>query len=352
MYKFVTDEHRMIGETARRLFSDLVAEDSAEIQHGMGRINSMQVGRALVDLGIFPSSADDSSMASALVQSLVALEAGAACLPFPVLENLVASAVRVQSSTPSIASSEVFFTLPGSDCDGHERLVMENGRLSGSARLVPYVDLATRTFAVAKQGNNTVLVEVNMVGNDIGRAQRRTVEIDYPVQDIIFKNSVGSVLAANTDSNTSLVKLFEQRSSLLAAAEIAGACRRMVGMTKEYLLTRTQFGQVLGANQALKHALSDCHVSVEALVASIEYAAAAIDAEDVDGEAAVCASKHFATTVGKSVAECALQLHGAIGYTMEFPLHRLMRRVYRLGVSHGSRPKQVNRLFDTFQRCA
>jgi len=43
-----------------------------------------------------------------------------------------------------------------------------------------------------------------------------------------------------------------------------------------------------------------------------------------------------------------LQLHGAIGYTMEFPLQLLMRRTYRLQVAHGSPRVEGARLYEAF----
>lgn len=43
-------------------------------------------------------------------------------------------------------------------------------------------------------------------------------------------------------------------------------------------------------------------------------------------------------------------IHGAIRYTMEFPLQLLMRRVFRLGASFGSGAVLSDRLFELFKQ--
>jgi alkylation response protein AidB-like acyl-CoA dehydrogenase len=352
MFNFITEEHRIISESVRKLFEDLVAADAQERQRGARRIDSVTVGCALTELGLFPTAAADASMSSAQVQALVALEAGAACLPFPVLEGLAASALAVLRGASGSADAGALATLSSADCNRTELPVLENGRLYGSARLVPFAGLAARVVVTARHGSDVVLVEVALANAGIERRARATVEADYPLHDLRFDGAAASLLIECLDNGGNVAAFLQQRSSLLAAAEIAGACRRMIGMTRDYLLTRSQFGQVLGANQALKHALADGHVRVEALAAAIDYAAVAVDAGAADAEAAVCAAKHFAGRAGKSVADGMLQLHGAIGYTMEFPLHLLMRRVYRLTASYGAGQIQGERLFQIFRECA
>jgi alkylation response protein AidB-like acyl-CoA dehydrogenase len=137
--------------------------------------------------------------------------------------------------------------------------------------------------------------------------------------DLRFEGVAASPWAAGRQATVDSAAFLRQRTALLAAAEVAGACRRMVEMTRDYLLVRTQFGQLLGSYQSLKHRLADNHVRVEALAAAIDYAAAASDAAAGDAEACICAAKHFAGRAGKAVADSTLQMHGAIGYTMEFP---------------------------------
>ena len=353
MFNLVTEEHRMMREAVRKLFTDLAAVDTQKRQRDNARIDSAAVGEALRDLGLFGTDADDASMASTQIQAIVALEAGAVALPFPVIETLATHAVMIRAvGAGEREQAYAMRTLASVLTPLSELPLLAGGQLHGAARLVPFADLADRVVIEARSGHEVVLVDVGLKEAGVVRGRRESVEPDYPVDDLRFEGIAASPWVAGRQGTVDSAAFLRQRTALLAAAEVAGACRRMVEMTRDYLLVRTQFGQLLGSYQSLKHRLADNHVRVEALVAAIDYAAAASDAEAVDAEACICAAKHFAGRAGKVVADSTLQMHGAIGYTMEFPLHLFMRRVHRLGVSYGSSRAQGERLFEIFREVA
>lgn len=336
MITLVDEELSMIADAAERLFADLAAADRKRRQLESQRIGYAVVRDALDQLGLFGDVADTAPMTRAAVQVRIALEAGAASLPFPVLETLAAHAVIRKPGIWIASSASVerdVAVLPELRADG----------LHGMAALVPFARLADTLLVVARRANATVLTQVRQNVRGMTLRDRTSVEPDYPVQDVVFDGSPAELLPDTA------AQALNRRSVLLASAEIAGACRQMVAMAREHLLTRTQFGQPLGANQALKHALADAHVRVEALTTSLLYAAAADDAQADDATAAILAAKVFAGRAGRLVADSMFQLHGAIGYTMEYPLHLLIRRVHRLGVSHGSTTAQADRLFNLFE---
>ena len=93
-------------------------------------------------------------------------------------------------------------------------------------------------------------------------------------------------------------------------------------------------------------------VRTQSLVMMVNYAAAALDADAADARAAVHSAKHFAGKISRELAQDMLQLHGAIGYTTEYPLHRYMRRSFRLMTSYGSTYAQGQLLFQEFDRIA
>jgi alkylation response protein AidB-like acyl-CoA dehydrogenase len=349
MFNFITDEQRLIAESARNLFEDLAAADSALRQTTHSRLEGERVRRGLSELGVFGTSPDDEAMASALVQSAIAREAGAVCLPYPVLESLAAHAVMMGTSKSRDFQQQGHrLTMPiveaavGSECS------LKEGRVTGVARLVPFADTTEGLLLPARGARGDVLVSVVFTAADVDRKPRATVEPDYPLHDVTCAQVPVSMELAVLDSGESAPVALRQRCSLLAAAEISGTCRNMVNMTRDYLVTRTQFGAPLGSNQALKHALADALVKVEAMNAIVNYAAAAADARSADAAASILAAKMFAGRAGKEIADSMLQLHGAIGYTMEYPLQLFMRRVYRLGIAHGSPRVQAGQLYESF----
>jgi Acyl-CoA dehydrogenase, C-terminal domain len=349
MFNFATEEHGLIREAVHKVFTGLQAADTDKRQRDQSRIAGAAVRHALADLGLFGADADDASMASAQVQTIVALEAGAAALPFPVAETLATHALVAHRGAGSLPFVNATRTVSGANCTVRDLPALDGGRLRGVARLVAFAQLADRAVIEARHANEVVLVDVDLKDPNCVQQLRSTVEPDYPAADLRFEGAAATLLVNTETRDLDHLAFLRQRMTLLAAAQIAGACRRMVSMTREHLLVRSQFGKPLGANQVLKHQLADNHVRVEALTAAIDYAAAASDAGACDAEVSILAAKHFAGRAGKAVADSSLQMHGAIGYTMEFPLHLLMRRVLRLGASHGSGGALADRLFELFK---
>jgi alkylation response protein AidB-like acyl-CoA dehydrogenase len=109
------------------------------------------------------------------------------------------------------------------------------------------------------------------------------------------------------------------------AAELAGAAERALELTVEYLLTRVQFGQVIGGFQALQHRAADLHVLVESARSLVRTVAAA-EAAALPPRAA--AAKVYCSETLSQVAGQMIQLHGAIGITWEHPAHRYFKRAH------------------------
>jgi alkylation response protein AidB-like acyl-CoA dehydrogenase len=100
------------------------------------------------------------------------------------------------------------------------------------------------------------------------------------------------------------------------AIEIAGAAKAALDTTVRYVQEREQFGRPIGSFQAVQHHLANLTVQVEA-TRLLALRAASSEADPVD--AAVAAS-HAAST-SPNVYRESHQLHGAMGFTREYPLH-------------------------------
>jgi alkylation response protein AidB-like acyl-CoA dehydrogenase len=350
MFKLQTEEHGLIRDAIAKVFTDLEATDKPLRQGGRGRIAGVDIGVALAELGLLGPAAD-ASMTTATVQTIAAIEAGAVALPFPVIEALAGQYMSIDGQRSS-GDANAWITLPIGGSARAPELSFEGGVLQGRVRLVPFAHLANEMLVAARHGGKPVLVRASLRGDGLATEARESVEPEYPLHDLQLTGSPAHLVDSPAGVDGGPVEVLRSRAALLAAAEIAGACRRMVAMTREHLLVRTQFGQPLGVNQALKHRLADDHVRVEALVAAVEYAAAASDAGSPDADVSILAAKHFASRVARAVANDALQLHGAIGYTEEFPLQLFMRRAHRLTCAHGARTEIGDRIFDLFKAAA
>ncbi|KPM52095.1 acyl-CoA dehydrogenase [Frankia sp. R43] len=124
------------------------------------------------------------------------------------------------------------------------------------------------------------------------------------------------------------------RAALAAAAILVGAGERLLAESVRYVGARRQFGRAIGEYQAVKHALADVRVALD-FARPLLHGAALELAADTTGEAGagaataadsataareVSAAKVLASTAALRAARTALQVHGAIGYTLECDL--------------------------------
>ncbi|MBO2452810.1 acyl-CoA/acyl-ACP dehydrogenase [Actinomadura barringtoniae] len=125
------------------------------------------------------------------------------------------------------------------------------------------------------------------------------------------------------------------RGAILTAAYLLGVARRMIDMSVEHASTRVQFGRPVGSYQAIKHQFADALVAVEFARPSVHQAAYSLAANAPTTSRDASAAKSLAADAAHRAARTALQVHGAIGYTVECELHRWLRRTWTLTSSWG-----------------
>ncbi|GGL17062.1 acyl-CoA dehydrogenase family protein [Nocardia jinanensis] len=115
-------------------------------------------------------------------------------------------------------------------------------------------------------------------------------------------------------------------AAVLVAADALGSAERMLDLAVGYSKQRKQFGQFIGAFQAVKHAAARMLVTVEASYSTALYAAAAVDFEHDEAATIAAVAKAQVTGPVAELADSALTVHGAIGYTWEHDLHLFYKR--------------------------
>jgi alkylation response protein AidB-like acyl-CoA dehydrogenase len=118
-------------------------------------------------------------------------------------------------------------------------------------------------------------------------------------------------------------------ASLGAAAHLVGLGQRMLDLTVDYAKQREQFGVPIGSFQAVKHHLADA-------LKELAFARPAVWRAGADPTPVhVSMAKAMASDAASFVARQALQCHGAIGYTVEYELHRFLKQTWALARAHG-----------------
>lgn len=193
--------------------------------------------------------------------------------------------------------------------------------------LVPFIGPAGHGVARVS-ASDTVLARENPL--DRSRTVGTVEFTEAPIADIV----AGGELSLSRTATL---------ASVLVAADALGSAERMLELAVAYSKQRKQFGRFIGAFQAVKHAAAQMLVTVEASYSTALYAAAAVDA-GLEGAATVGAvAKAQVTKSVADLADSALTVHGAIGYTWEHDLHLFYKRAKLDRTLYGS-PSAWNEL--------
>jgi alkylation response protein AidB-like acyl-CoA dehydrogenase len=207
---------------------------------------------------------------------------------------------RIPAAAPSVESSE--------------------GRLRGR---IPCVlgAAGSRRLLVPIGDGELWLVDSAEAG--VGIHPRSLLDRSRDVADVVLDDAAARRLDIDA---TAAVNEIATRAAVLVAADALGASERMLQLAVEYSKQRQQFGRPIGSFQAVKHAAAQMLVTVESAMSIVCYAAQS--AEEGLPERAIHAAvaKAQVTGAGAELADSALTLHGAIGYTWEHDLHLFYKR--------------------------
>ena len=163
----------------------------------------------------------------------------------------------------------------------------------------------------------------HVVGAD-GRL--REITSAQPVLGIDLSRRFGAAApAAGSDER------LRRTTVTLAAAEAAGVARWCLETAVEYAKVREQFGQRIGAFQAVKHLCAEMLETAEAMTAAAWDVAVAADGGDDDQWAYAADVAEVTCFDGAvSVAKSCIQVLGGIGFTYEHDAHLYLRRALAL----------------------
>lgn len=133
-------------------------------------------------------------------------------------------------------------------------------------------------------------------------------------------------------------------AAAITAALMAGAMKRVLAMTLDYIGQRAQFGRKLGQFQAVQQqaaVLAEQALSVE-VAARISFGGSGFTA------ARSAMAKTRASEAAHTVCDIAHALHGAIGATLEYDLQLYTRRIKHWQIAFGGESYWARRLADSY----
>jgi hypothetical protein len=122
-------------------------------------------------------------------------------------------------------------------------------------------------------------------------------------------------------------------AAVIAAGEMAGALIAVETLTLDYVRTRRQFGREIGRFQAIQQqiAILTEEVMVARMAAEMAFTGNLLSVS----ERRAALAKIRCNQAAKQVAAIAHAVHGAIGVSEEYSLHRYTRRLRELAMVHG-----------------
>jgi len=165
-----------------------------------------------------------------------------------------------------------------------------------------------------------------LVDGDAVRRNPVTLQDGTRGADVLLSATAAQPLGAPVAADDHLAAVIDETTAMLCA-EAVGAMDRMLWLTVDYLKTRVQFGQPIAVFQALQHRAADMYVSLEQARSMALLARLALHEDDVaDRRKAVQAAKIQIDIAARHVGQEAIQLHGGIGMTMEYPVGHYLKR--------------------------
>lgn len=342
-FSFNTDQ-TSLGETVGRMLADhpslLLPEPAPADQDA--------AWHSLAELGLFtllvPEPFDGAGLS--LVDVAVAVEAlGAGLAPPCVAATLAAtdllvhhgSHVQKQDLLPRIARGEVKFAISLLEADqGYdpEDIVCSTakGLLNGTKILVEEAETADMLVVLARDAEGPRLFLVDPATP--GVVLRRHTDLD-PASGFCGVSFDGVRIDSEAIAGKAAVARLLETGATLSSGLLTGIATRMLETSVEYAKTRHQFGQPIGAFQAIKHRCADMAVALEAARSTAYYAFWAISEDAPDSARAASMAKSCCGESARMICNEAIQIHGGMGFTWELGLHRFLRRARVLEYAFG-----------------
>jgi alkylation response protein AidB-like acyl-CoA dehydrogenase len=349
VYFDLTDEQKAIREAVADLLRDKVSDRHALQQFNAGKLETA-LWEACMDQGLasilVPSEQGGLGM-DMLTLSVVAETLARFAAPGPVTANALAAwaiatagdAGQRAAWVPALMSGKSIaafaFLEPGVKWLS-DQWTLEGPSLSGVKECVEWGERAD-VLLVGLKGGQLAIVDAHALGVCVTPVS--SLDRARPLAQVTFTASPCTLLGP-----ASMGARVVDANLVLLAAEAYGASARAYEMAVEYAKNRTQFDRVIGRFQALKHQLANMAVDVEPCRSLYWYAAHAWDSLPEDRSRAAAMAKAHVTEIAVKTARAALEAHGGIGYTWEYPLHLYLKRAMYARNALGAPPLHRERM--------
>jgi len=367
-----SDEQRMLRDTVRKLLQKHAPPEYVR-KHDRERTYPEEVFQACAEAGLLglPFPEDYGGAGGSLIDMVIVAEEIARVSADLVMAytggifcglNLVRMASEDQKRhwLPKFIAGEIKFSISmsepdaGSDIgamrtsavrDGNEWVI--DGRkiwasTAGARNNVINLYVKTDPKAHYRQGLSLFLVDNDTPGvtlrklDMLGRRATGTYELTFDKVRVPPDRLIGG---ENKGWDCVMAGLQVERAT--SSAGNVGAAQGVIDLAVQYAKDRKQFGRPIGANQVIAHMLADMQTEVEAARALMWRAAWMVSAGQ-DALREITMAKLFTSETYVKVANQAMQVLGAMGYSEEFDMARHYRDARAATIAAGTSQIQRN----------
>ncbi|SHG32357.1 Acyl-CoA dehydrogenase [Jatrophihabitans endophyticus] len=340
----LTDEQKMLADAVRSLL-DKRYDANARLQLLEGDGWSRDLWRQYAELGLLGLTVDEQCGGAGMGSGELAVvmeQFGRALVLEPFVATVVLGASLVsaagtpeqkQELLPDVAAGETLLAFAHTEAGSRWSLTDVtttatpaggDWTLDGEKIAVLGGDVADQLLVTARTPEGEVglfLVAAADVRRDTYRQQD-----GLGGADVLLAGTSARALGTPGES-LAAIELVVDTATAMLCAEAVGAMERMLWLTVDYLKTRQQFGIPIATFQALQFRAADMFVSLEQARSMSMLAQRALAVDDpAERHRMVAAAKVQIDLSSRHVGQDAIQLHGGIGMTMEYPVGHYVKR--------------------------
>ncbi|MFZ2175544.1 MAG: acyl-CoA dehydrogenase family protein [Rhodococcus sp. (in: high G+C Gram-positive bacteria)] len=342
----LNDEQKLLRDTARDLLSRSYDAEKRNAVTATEQGWSSQVWKQLAEVGLLGLSfaEEDGGMGAGPVEvAAVMTEIGRRLAPEPVLDAVLipgglvvenGSAEQRRRILPEVCEGNMLLafahrepgvrwpstevsTTAARDGDSWTLIGTKNPVLHGGSAHTIVV-----SAALPEGGVGLFLVDAEATG--LSRTSYSTHDGLRGAQ-VDFSDTPAEPLGEGGDASRA-IETAQIRAQAALCAEAVGAMEEALRLTTEYLKTRKQFGVPIAKFQALTHRAADLYVLLELARSMSLYATMSLADGTVDPVVASRAKLQIGRSARK-IGQEAIQMHGGIGMTAEYPVGHYVSRL-------------------------
>ena len=371
-----SEEELMVKNAAREFLDAECPPSLARAIEQDERGYSVALWEKMAGLGWFGISLPEAYGGGGLPVTYLGLileECGRAIAPVPLHSTATAALAVASHGTPAqqgdilprVARGDLIMTWAAQEADPRLRAdaIQCRGEVDGDSLVITgvkhFVDnfaaaelvvMAVRTAAPSAEHAGITLVIVPTRAAGISETRLTTLAKDSQSKltldgvRVPLTNVIGEIHQGWPAASAML-----DTGAALLCAQIIGAARKDAEMAIEYAKNRVAFGRPIAGFQSIQHLCADMIVWVDGAQLLTYEALWKLDAGLPYG-VEVSQAKAFTNDKCQAAVRSSQQIHGGIGFMMEFDLHLWYRRVtawtMRLGTSFEHRARVARALLD------